>query len=105
MARPVEPAWRKFVGRRYPRLQCLRAVVTRVVGQRALGVIEDVGMVFGTPLEAAQNLARMRIEQQLVRIEAVPVLRLIRSVRAQAVDQAGRGTGQETMKHAVMRAE
>ena len=50
---------------------------------------------------AADDLARPRIEQQLVRIEAVTMLGLVRAVRAQAIDQSGADTFDEAVEHAV----
>ncbi len=71
---------------------------------RAVGVAEFVAVVLGAPGEAADDLARIRVEQQLVRIEAMAVLGLIRPMRAQAVDQAGADAFEETVEDAVVRA-
>ena len=93
----VEHAVRPGCGRRgialpveavvhHARLQRQGAVVARIHAQR---VVAGLAAVPVAPLEAADDLARTGVEQQLVRVEAMPVLRLPRAVRAQAVDQAG----------------
>ena len=55
-----------------------------VVRGRDVGV--DVGLV---PLDAALDRLRVRVEQQLVRVEAVPVVGLVGAVDAVAVALAG----------------
>ena len=62
---------------------------------------EHVAVVLGPPLEAADDLARPGVEQQLGRVEAVALARLVRPVGAQPVNQARPGAGQEAVEHAV----
>jgi hypothetical protein len=70
------------------------ALVEReVIAFRADGVAET-GRV---PTQLADELARVRIEQELVRIEAMTLFGLVRSVHSVAVHGAGSETGQVTM--------
>jgi hypothetical protein len=50
---------------------------------------------------APQDLARIRVEQQLGRIEALPVVRRPRTVHAIAVDQPRAPAGQQPMPDAI----
>jgi hypothetical protein len=67
-------------------LQRQGAVVAPIHAQR---VVTGLAAVHVAPLELANHLARIGVEQQLVRVEALPLLRLPRPVGTQAVDQAG----------------
>ena len=53
------------------------------------------------PAKLSDQLARVGIEQQLVRIETVPVLRLIRTVCAKAVGGAGMRVRQITVPYLI----
>ena len=75
-------------------LQRQGAVVAKVHAQR---VVVGLAAVRIAPLEVADHLARIGVEQQLVRVEALPVLRLPRPVGTQSVDEAGAGSGQVAM--------
>ena len=50
------------------------------------------------PSERTDELARIRVEQQLVRVEAVALARRVRAVCAQTVDQARTRAGQPAVK-------
>ena len=65
----------------------MRAVVAHVHVLRVLGVGAEVRV---GPVEAADDLARPGVEQQLVRVEAVAAVGAPGAVRTQAVDQARR---------------
>ena len=88
IAAPVEGVVRD------PRLQGLHRVVPRVHRQRVGPVVRELDLV---PLEAADDLAGVRVEQQLGRVEAVALLRLPRAACAQPVQQARLGIGQVAM--------
>ena len=62
-------------------------------------------LVNGLPTVLAQHLARIGVEQQLGRVEALPLRRCPGAVHAVAIDQAGLGTGQQAMPQAVAVAE
>ena len=82
-------------------MQRVVACVERAVAVR---VAQLVAMVLGTPAEVADDLARPRVEQQFVRVEAVAMARLMRPMDAQSVDQARPYAVQESVEHAVARA-
>ncbi len=84
--------------------QRIHAVVAAVEGARPVRVAQLVAMVLGLPAEVADDLPRMRVQQQLVRIEAMALLRRIGPVGAQAIDEAGADVGQEAVKDAIVRA-
>jgi hypothetical protein len=75
------------------RLQRMRAVVARI------GPAGRAVEVLVAPCEGADDLARVRVEQQLVRVEALAMLRVPRPVRAQAVHEPRRGAGHEAVPH------
>jgi hypothetical protein len=64
-------------------------------------VAEFVAVMLGAPTETADDLARIRVEQQLVVVEAVAMLGLVRAVGTQAVDQSWADAFDEAMEHAV----
>jgi hypothetical protein len=72
-------------------LQRESGVVVRVHVQRVLAV---GGELLLAPAEAADDVARIGVEQQLGGVEAVAAVGPPGAVGAQAVDQAGRGAGQ-----------
>ena len=53
--------------------------------------------------KAADDVLCVRVEQQFVRVEAMPGVGLVGAVGAIAVDQTGPCSGQKTVKHAVVR--
>ena len=53
------------------------------------------------PVEVADDLAGVRVEQQLVGVEAVPVFGLPRPAHAQAVELARGDTGRAPVPHVV----
>ena len=103
VARRILPAGGLAARCRNPRLERVRGIVAGIEGSRPLGVTKFITVMLGAPAEMPDNFARAGIEQQLVRIEAVPGFRFIWSVRPQAVDQSRPDPRQETVKHAVMR--
>ena len=78
------------------RLQCRPGVVARV---HLLRMDTVGGEVLVGKLEAAEDLARIWVEQQLGRVEAMPLVWPPGAVRAQAVQQAGFGPGQIAVPH------
>ena len=105
MARRVQArAQRRQQGFGHPRLQGLHRVVAAVERAWPVRVALLVAMVFGLPAETAENLTRIGVEQQFMRVETVALHRLIRSMGAQAVDQPRAQARQETVEDAVMRA-
>jgi hypothetical protein len=64
-------------------------VVALVERQVVLLVADGVAEVRVAPLHAPDDAARIGVDQQLVRIEAVPLLRLVGPVHAIAVELAG----------------
>ncbi len=66
------------------RLEGERRVVTRV---QVSGVARVAAELLVAPLEGADDLARIRVEQQLVRVEAVATVRAPLAMRAVAVHQ------------------
>ena len=64
---------------------CAVALVEREI---FVGVADRVAEAGGVPNHAADQLARVRIEQQLVRVEAMPLLGLVGAVHAIPVDEA-----------------
>ena len=103
VARRIQPAGGLAARCRNPRFECVRGIVAGIEGSRPLGVTKFITLMLGAPAEMPDNFARAGIEQQLVRIEAVPGFRFIRTMRPQAVDQSCPDPRQETVKHAVMR--
>ena len=83
----------------HPALRHEGRAVAMIEGVAALGMIGLITQNRVMPLEAADQLAGIRIEQQLVGIEAMPVIRGIRSVGAQAIDQPGLRFRHEPVKH------
>jgi hypothetical protein len=75
----------------HPGFQRSRRVVARVGPRR---VARIGAQVFVAPLEAADDFARPRVEQQFVRIEAMAMIGPPGTMRPQSVDQPRRGTGQ-----------
>ena len=69
-----------------------------------MGVTQLVAVVLRQPLVLAYDLARTGVEQQLVRVEAVALLRRVGAMGPQAVDQPRPGAGQKAMPQAVVRA-
>src|SRR5579884_2368313 len=53
------------------------------------------------PFEVSHDRFRIRIQQELVRVEPVPVLRLIGSVNAIAIDRPRSGVRKKTVPHLV----
>src|SRR4029079_1785453 len=70
------------------------ASILRQVGALAADAITEMRIA---PRERADDRLRVRIEQQLLRIEAMALLRLIRTVHAIAVELAGPRFGQVAM--------
>jgi len=64
----------------------------------AFGVIGLVAEHRVMPLESSDQLAGIRVEQQLVGIEAMPVIRGIKAMRAQAIDHPGLRFRHESVK-------
>ena len=62
--------------------------VALVEGEVVVGLADRVAEQRGVPVELADELLRIGIEQQLVRVEAVPVRRLVGAVHAIAIDRA-----------------
>jgi hypothetical protein len=73
---------------------CLQRPARVVAQVQAIGLRRIETEVFVAPLEAADDLARPGVEQQLVRIEAPGLVGRPAPVRAQTVDQAGACAGQ-----------
>src|SRR5437667_1925751 len=67
------------------------AAVERQIGARRAGPISEMRIA---PFERALERARIRIQQQLVRVEAVSALGLIGSIDTVAVEEARSGVGQ-----------
>ncbi len=72
-----------------------RGAVALVEGRVVL--THDVAEQLRRPVDLAHHGLGVGVQHQLVRVEAVPVLRLIGSVHAVAVDGAGPGLGQEAV--------
>ncbi len=72
----------------------LHRVRCRVVGVALLGVLEGVGEARWRPVDAAFERLGVGIDQQLARVAAVAVLRLVGPVHPVAVALAGRDPGQ-----------
>jgi hypothetical protein len=51
---------------------------------------------------APDNLAGVRVQQQVPGVEALPVLRIVNAVRAQTVNQAGAGASKKAVKNTVV---
>jgi len=88
----------------HARLQGEGRVVAVVEARRPVGMPAAVAEVLVAPFEAADDLAGVRVEQQLVRVEAMPGLRRVRTMRAQAVDEAGARAREVPMPDAVRMA-
>ena len=67
------------------------AAVHRQVGA---GVVQAIAEQRVAPVDRAGQLARVRVEQQFVRVEAMAVARIVGTMGPQAVDQAGLRVGQ-----------
>ena len=82
------------VARGYDGLGHSRRTVTAVERQIALGCADTVAIQRIGPADAAGQPPRVRIDQQLVRVESVPLLGLVRAPDAVAVKLAQAGVGQ-----------
>ena len=81
-----------------PALRHEGCAVAVIEGMAALGMIGLIAEHRVMPPETADQLAGIRVEQQLVRIEAMPVIRRIRAMGPQAIDQTGLRFGKESVK-------
>ena len=82
----------------HPALRHEGRAVAMVEGMAALGMIGLKPKHRVMPLEAADQLSGIRVEQQLVGIEAMPVIRGIRAVGAKAIDHPGLRFRHESVK-------
>mmetsp|Transcript_21539 Transcript_21539/g.83730 ORF Transcript_21539/g.83730 Transcript_21539/m.83730 type:complete len:418 (-) Transcript_21539:1647-2900(-) len=89
--------------RRHPRLQRLGRVVAHIHRARAVRMAKFIAVVLGAPAEVADDLARIGVQQQLVRVEAVALFRRIRAVRPEAVHEPRPDARQEAVPYAVLR--
>ena len=97
-------ACRRRQRRGHPRLQRPGGVVAGVEAAGVVRVAGFVAVVLRPPDVGADDLARPRVQQQLVRVEAVALLGCIGTMRTQAVDQARPGAREEAVEDAVVRA-
>ena len=82
----------------HPALRHEGRAVAPIEGVAAFGVIGLKPKHRVMPLELADQLPGIGVEQQLVGIEAVPVVRRIRTMRAQAIDQSCLRLWQKSVK-------
>ena len=85
VTRCVQVARRHAQGRSNPRFECSSGNLLR-----ALRI-------------APNNLAGVRVQQQVPGVEALTVLRLVNAVRAKPVNQSGAGASQKAVKNVIVR--
>ena len=61
------------------------------------------GVLLRVALIAPNNLAGIRVQQQVPRVEALTVLRIVNAVRTKPVNQSGAGASQKAVKNTVVR--
>ena len=64
-----------------------RRAVTRIKGQIFIIIVQVIGKVGFVPLDVARQLARIGINQQLVRVKPVSVFRIVRAINPVAVQR------------------